>query len=271
MKNYNIYTVLSGNYYKFGLYFLYSLYDVCDIDRINNIFIVNSGLSLGQRKTIKHVFDKVKFIKADKTVKYVNPFVNNNFDETSLKWLSTINLKTIHFRKLLLKRKLVPIFMIDSDMLFLKDIGELINDDFDILTTIRPFKFANQASFILFNTKKSITSEFIDNWIKNMEMSKEVIKETAAFSKTIDEYEKKMKIKKLSFNTTISERGKTPDKLFHISTWGGDVVNKNHYLIHFKRRKVASPNEMIKSRTVGRGFQEYIEKYDTIIDNLENN
>lgn len=248
MMNYNIYTILNFDYFRFGKYLLLSIYDVCDLNKIDNIYIVDVGLSDEQRQEIDK-FDKVILIN-DK----------NNYEYDGVageQWLDIIDLKTKNLIKLLKNKENYPICMIDSDMILIKDIYELFDAKYDIITNHRDIfenMYPNQASFVILNNDSFISSGFAERWRQNMQTEEHTWKETPAFSKTIQEYKNKLKINTIKFSELICENGN------RLKTGFDDP-----YLLHFKGTSSItsiSIDEIIDARIDKRQFRSYVEKYD---------
>ena len=60
----NIYTVINDAYWKFGQIFIKSLHDKVNLDRINKIFISDTGLTQQQIEYLK-TYPKIEIVNTD--------------------------------------------------------------------------------------------------------------------------------------------------------------------------------------------------------------
>ena len=188
---YSVFTILNSVYMKFGKIWLNSMHDNVDMNKIENIFIGDTGLNDNDKKYLEK-FNKVKIINTDVSD------TDGDFKMWDNKWHNSVSQKTKLFRELV-KTQDLPIIMLDADLLFLKDISCLINSDYDIQVCFRnherrekPHPMDYLASYVCVNNKKSL--KFLDAWIDMIENSDSVeingnlitAKETPCLCKTVE-------------------------------------------------------------------------------------
>ena len=234
---YSIYTVLNSAYLTFGKVFLNSLYDKIDMNQVQYIFILDTGLSDEDREFISKN-DKVKIIDSGVT--------------TSLKggtedkeWTQTVVLKTYALRELLKTYDdLFPIVMIDSDCMFIRDISELLNTDYDLQICHRENHGTPLlGSYVSFNDKDKCMS-FLDKWIERIPQIKTPWKESPALSQIYEENSDEYNIE------LVSEK--------KVSSYTPEDMEDTH-IIHFKSmNNHKTAEETIQKRIFDRGFGDYI-------------
>ena len=190
-EKYSVYTILNSVYMKFGKIWINSLYDKVDTDNIENIFIGDTGLNESDKEYLQK-YDKVKIIDTNISD------IDTDFKMWDNKWHNSVSKKTKLFRELASTQDL-PIIMLDADLLFLKDIGCLIDPEYDIQVCFRNHERRENrhpldylASYVCINNKKAL--EFLDTWIQmiddlqNVKVHGDLIqaKETPCLCKTIE-------------------------------------------------------------------------------------
>ena len=193
MNKYNVFTILNSSYIKFGKIWINSLYDKVDINKIENIFIGDTGLNKEDKNYLQK-YDKVKIINTNISD------TDTEFKTWGDKWHNSVSQKTKLFRELI-KTQNLPVIMLDVDLLFLKDINSLINLNYDIQICFRNHKRRERphpmdylASYVCVNNKKAL--QFLDTWInmidnsENIKINGELIeaKETPCLCKTVEIY-----------------------------------------------------------------------------------
>ena len=191
-KKYSVYTILNSVYMKyFGKIFINSLYDKVDVDKIETIYIGDTGLNDYDIEYLSK-FDKVKIVSTDISDK------DGGFAMWDDKWHNSVSQKTKLLRELV-KTESLPIVMLDADLLFLKDISSLIDDDYDIQVCFRnherretPHQMDYLASYVSVNNKSGL--KFLDKWIDMIDNSDSInyrgnliqAKETPCLCKTVE-------------------------------------------------------------------------------------
>ena len=194
-EKYSVYTILNSVYMKFGKIWINSMYDKVDMDKIETIFIGDTGLSEDDKKYLQK-YDKVKIIDTNISD------TDTEFKMWDDKWHNSVSQKTKLFRELVRTQDL-PIIMLDADLLFLKDISCLIDAEYDIQVCFRNHERREVkhsmdylASYVCANDKKAL--KFLDTWIdmidnsQNVEIGGNLInaKETPCLCKTVEFYGK---------------------------------------------------------------------------------
>lgn len=236
---YNIFTTLNSGYYKFGQIFINSLYKNINLNKVNKIYIADTGLNLNHKKYLMS-FDKVEIINT-----------NTFTEDTSLwskDWLDNVSLKTKTLKQLCTSEDL-PIIMIDVDCMFVKDFFDLIDLNYDLQICYREnSNVPYLGSFVSVNNKNAIP--FIEKWINTINTWKGTPKESPALSKMVEQYKNKFKIKNIL------------DKKISCYCDSNEMTKWGVYIVHFKsRKKSTSFEEDFKDRVSVRGFDEYIKNY----------
>lgn len=199
-KLYNILIILNDGYFDLGKIFLNSFYKNCNLDKVNKIYIGDTGLNDKNQIFLKTTYNKVEIINTGYSTK------NNTIH--SKDWVKSVSQKT----RLLLdlaKIKDETIILMDVDMVILDDFSHIIDTDYDIQVCKRenPAKRAPVidknyfilkyiASFLVINNKNSI--QFLESWIEKMHflINKKIIPpfETPALCLVIEDFKNIIKI-----------------------------------------------------------------------------
>lgn len=244
---YSIYTVLNSAYLTFGKVFLNSLYDKLDNSKVKYIFIVDTGLTDEDRLFLSKN-DKVKIIDSGVTT-------NLKGGTEDKEWTQTVVLKTYVLRELLKTYDdLFPIVMIDSDCMFIKDISDLINTDYDLQICHRQNpQTPLLGSYVSFNNKDKCMS-FLDKWIDRIPQIETPWKESPALSQIYSENKEKYNIELIPENK--------------VSSYTTDDINHTH-IIHFKSMSNnKTVEETIRKRIFDRGFGPYIKENNYLEDEI---
>jgi len=167
---YSIFFTINSVYFPFGKIFLRSLYEKVDMDKVERVFVSDTGLLPDQKEFILS-FDKVNIIENASGIK-----VHDFGGPWSKSWHQNVSSKTITLRKIASNN--TPIVMIDADCMFVKDISSIVDLHYDIQICDRPAKRATKTksncigSFISINNEKSLS--FLDRWIDNMNSIKKI-------------------------------------------------------------------------------------------------
>jgi len=159
---YNMFTVLNSAYMLFGKIWLNSLYENTSQDKINKVFILDTGLTDDDVAYLKK-FNKVEIVTSDIDFKETsNALLKNSI------WLQHVLRKTKFFRKVLREGN-IPLVMVDSDCMFLKDFDEHINSDYDVQVCNRSYHDHDNwiASFFVANNVDNGLL-FMNLWISRM-------------------------------------------------------------------------------------------------------
>lgn len=206
---YNIFTVLNEGYERFGILFLSSIIDRLDLEKIENIFVYDTGLSEQTKKKFS-IFQKVKIINSGIAT-------NSDTKVHGKTWQENVYSKAKLLRECVIKQEeFLPTIMVDADSIFVNEFYNLIDFEKDLVLCRRSSRgraknhISNSShigSFFAINkkTKKSLT--FLENWIAKIEKSihedlnstgQYVAKESPALSDTYEEMKGELKIQELS-------------------------------------------------------------------------
>ena len=183
---YNIMVVLNSSYFNFGKVFINSLYDNVNVDNIDTIFIVNTGLSK---------FDKEYFRKFDKVYIHDTGLESDYNDGGSFGtgWQKSVGCKTIVLKSLLEQTNL-PIVMIDGDCIFVKDFSYIIDNSYDIQSCKRISNVPYLASFVIAHNSKNCL-KFLDKWIELISQKPiDVPRESPSLGETVLELKDEVKV-----------------------------------------------------------------------------
>ena len=163
---YNLFTILNHAYIPFGKIWLNSMRDKINMNNVNNIFVVDTGLT-EEDKTFLNQYDKVDILESDIDIKRTS---NSNI--TNSLWLQHVLRKTVYLHKLIdrLPEENFPIVMIDNDTMFLGDIEEFLDNSYDLQVCLRSYhkeKAAWIASFFVAHNKEK-SKKFLEEWIQEI-------------------------------------------------------------------------------------------------------
>ena len=161
---YNLFTVLNSAYMPFGKIWINSLYKNVNLEQINKIFILDTGLKQDELGFLK-TFDKVEIVVSD----LAEERTSNASTRESI-WLQHVLRKTKYFRKVLKNSSEdTPLIMVDSDCCFLGDFFHLLDKETDVLVCNRSYKEEDNwiASFFVANNSNN-GKLFMDAWIRRM-------------------------------------------------------------------------------------------------------
>jgi hypothetical protein len=247
---YNILTIASKSYYPFLDVFLNSLFENCDTEKINKIYIVAVDLD-----------DYINFLYKSNKIVYLT---NDNKDEYggvhSNGWYNTTKLKTEYLKDILNE---IPegesLLMIDSDTVFLNDIYDVINKDYDIQITqmsdgahisASGILILHIACFMIFNNIEKSKS-FVEKWISNkqklLEDKKRKPHETPAMNQVINDkgFIKDFKIQSLDDRIVCADCAVYPNtKIIHFKSDGMDKKSPlQNFIDRFSKIKCFDENQ----------------------------
>lgn len=183
MNRYNVMTVLNGDYFDFGKMFVNSFYHVMNLDHLNKLYIYDTGLTQ-KNKDYLAGFPKLEIISTGMATKHVNLHDQD--------WCKNVYSKTAYLLQVVEKDQL-PVFMVDSDCMFVKDFLEVVPEDKDFVVCQREsgsFCEYIASFFAVINVEKA--KEFITDWRREMYYGTEDHKESPALSRLI--YENKYEV-----------------------------------------------------------------------------
>ena len=228
--------MLNDSYFKFGLIFLNSLYKNTNIDYINKIIINNIGLSENNKELLINKFDKIKFFETNKNI-----IVDEVHSE---EWLEALTMKTKILLEVIKDKENLPLVLMDSDMLILKNFNKFIKPKYDIqickLKTpgyrddLSFKKITHIACFLIINDNNINMLNFMQDWINeiNYMVNKKCIPayETPAMNKIIDKYKNILNIGDLNIDKVATNREfiKHTSHIIHMKS-DGNRKGGNHF------------------------------------------
>ena len=194
---YNIFTVLNEGYERFGILFLSSIIDRLDLEKIDNIFVYDTGLSKETKKKFS-LFQKVKIIDSGLET-------DSDTKVHGKTWQKNVYSKAKLLKRCVIDQKqFYPTIMIDADSIFVNEFYNLIDLEKDLVLCKRSMRgrannhISNSShigSFFSFNKRNEKTLKFLDNWVAKIENSinidsntgQYIAKESPALSQTYEE------------------------------------------------------------------------------------
>ena len=231
MTQYNLLIMLNDPYVNLYIIFKF-LHKNTDLNNLNKIIVNNIGLS-DKNKILKNKYNKQNIMKQIKSLAF---YCN------SQEWFESLTYKTKSLLQIISNKDNLPIIMIDTDMLFLKDFNKFINTFNDIQVCKREFESPRKdinlsmkyiASYLIINKNNQKVISFLNDWIKEIEnMIKKKLKpayETPSMCKMIEKYNNILKIDELD------ERKISCDKkyienithIIHMKSMGNEEGNGN--------------------------------------------
>jgi hypothetical protein len=183
---------------------------------VKRVFIVDTGLEDYQKEYFEK-FEKVYIYDSGLKTDF------NDGGAWGKGWQENVGSKTIIFRHLL-ELTDIPMMMIDGDCVFVKDLYELIDDNYDIQLCRRHSGTPYLGSFVIGQPRQK-TLEFISNWITRIATKPtNVPRESPSLSEVADEYSDTLSI------------GDIPRIL--VSTHNESEFCDDTYIIHLKSATV---------------------------------
>jgi hypothetical protein len=246
VNKYDIYFVLNSAYIKFGKIFLESLYDKVDMNNVRNIYLSDTGLNEND----------IKYVQSFDNVKVVDSGIVTNFEGGSWgkDWHDTVASKTIILKELLSNNDL-PIVMVDGDCMFIDDIHDVVDDNYDIQICHRPNvpHCPYLASFVVLQPNQN-SRTFLDRWIEIIDSTRVVenglikAKESPALGFTVSELMSQVSIGNVEFDVVSVTEAK-------------NITDKTK-IVHFKGSSISKDfEELYQKRVTSRGFEEMVDKY----------
>jgi len=171
------------------------------LKKINKIIVNNIGLS---EENIKFLltFDKVEIHQSEVNIK--SAIVHSE------EWLKALTMKTKKLLNIVQKKDNLPVVMIDSDCLVVKDFSHVIDSNYDIQICKREYpshrpdlniKMKYIGSFAIINNNRPECIRFLEDWINEIQtMGEKKFKpayESPSLCYVIENYRKKLKIQEL--------------------------------------------------------------------------
>lgn len=217
---YNITTVSNSSYFLFLKVWIDSLYDKINLNNINNIYIIDTGLKSEEKKYLS-LFPKVNLLDTE---------INVQFDTLHGKGWSDSNYAKLPAIKKIIKQDLVPTYFIDVDSVFNIDFTEILDfsSDITVCNTLDRTSYFNSeliGSFYGFNSIDK-AEKIIDEWYDLIINSKKIstkFRESPALSIFWKENKEKYKFHSIS-ESIISANLLSPKRekvyIYHMKSEG---------------------------------------------------
>lgn len=191
ISKYNILTVCNETYSTFLRVWVRSLYDKLDLNRIENIYVVDTGMSQEQRALLTD-YEKVSIIQTN-----INSTSKSVHDEG---WKKSTFCKLPFIKDVLVKDN-IPCVFVDVDCIFNKDFSDLIDSNVkkkvDFIgcdTTCRGIKSSSSliGSFYVFLNSRKKTIRFLEDWYDKIKNDTKITtdwRESPALTKIVTEYQ----------------------------------------------------------------------------------
>jgi len=210
---YNMMVVFNSSYFPFGRLWINSLYEKNDMSKVDNVFIVDTGLTEEQRKYFLSKGEEVFIYDTKLKTDY------NNGGAWGKGWQENVGSKTIVFKHLLEITKM-PLVMVDGDCIFVKDISSLIDSNYDIQLCKRDAGTPYLGSFVIGQPTK-VTSKFMQKWIERIDTKPtNVPRESPSLSEVAEENRSLLKIGDI-------------DRILVSTHWESEFSDDTH-IIHLK-------------------------------------
>ena len=250
---YNILLMLNDSYINFGLIFLNSLYKNNNINNIDKIIINNIGLTNENKNLLLKKFNKIEFFESNKNI--------NVHKVHSQEWLEALTMKTKILLEIIKNKTNLPIVLIDSDMLILKNFDIFIDTKYDIqiCKCKNPYsrndlpikKLDYIACFVVINNNNNNVINFMNDWINEIkEMFNKKLRpayETPSMCKMINKYKSILNIGDLEQDKIASDIEYIEDKshIIHMRSQG-NAGNQNHFDFRISNIKNLKKEEILK-------------------------
>tara|TARA_R110001583_G_scaffold2725_10_gene19069 strand:+ start:12585 stop:13322 length:738 start_codon:yes stop_codon:yes gene_type:complete len=240
MIKYSVLTLANKSYFKFLQILVNSFLEKCDLSKVNNFFIIDTGLTLDQLNYLKNKHDLIKIISSELQTDYEGgPWGKD--------WLSNVTNKTSFFSQLFEHIK-SPLMMLDSDMMITSDLYSLIKLGGDVQVCIRPnhtTKYIGSYCLAL-DYKKS--NKFIYDWSQEVQSTNIKPPESPSLVKMVGKYKNELDI--IEINESI------------VNEMDPNNVTDKTKIVHFKGSDLINDLEFQYNKRIDkRGWKSYVEKY----------
>jgi hypothetical protein len=164
----NLLTLFNSQYLPFAKIFFNSLLKLDDYNKIDKIYVINTGLSEGDLDIIKNISSKVVFLES-KTTKYDQVKLH------SKEWVSLVSNK-VHVFLDLINKGVAPLLLVDIDSYFRENFLHLLNFENDIVVCGRAkqvrnkykYKLTHISSFFAVRNNSEPVKLFLESWVDEM-------------------------------------------------------------------------------------------------------
>ena len=179
VDKYNIFTVCNPDYVPFLSLFMCSLYDNVDLEPIDQIIVVNFGLSTELQEYFTQTFPKLSFLNAEEMVKS---------DAVHDSGWSKVTYSKVPYLKKVCETTKIPTLMVDVDSVFIGDISLRVREyvgDFVVCDRDREgFSKYIGSYFMVLNMDHA--TEFLTDWSTETLSGDEKHKESPALSRLVE-------------------------------------------------------------------------------------
>tara|TARA_R110000823_G_scaffold276629_3_gene395184 strand:- start:208 stop:930 length:723 start_codon:yes stop_codon:yes gene_type:complete len=237
---YSIQTTSDYSYFVFLKIFVNSILDKCDLNQLNKIYIIDTGMDSNQLEYLKERSLQIEII----TTGLSTNFKGGTWGED---WQKNVKGKTVHLYDTI-SRIQEPLLMLDADMMITSDLYPLLKLGGDLQVCVRPGNSVKYIGSYFFSLNPSKTLPFIKEWKDLTQNSKgKGAHESPALSKTVEKYKSQLNIIEIE----------------------QDIVNRINYpaldktiIVHFKGTRLSDDiNESMHARLIDRGWSKEIEAY----------
>ena len=241
----NILTVLNDYYASYGRMFFHSLSKISDYEKINKIYVIDTGLS----HEIKREFDPTAFrsltLPIYSKIKIIESPVHHVMTSHNTRdWREVVDTKVKGLIKLVEANEL-PICMIDIDCYFKENFLDEIDSSCDINVCKRrePATFRGDITmshigsfFVANNNERAL--EFLYSWVEEMKQMDDTHIETPALCNLLERHENDPS------NTFPEYTGRRALKIKHLDQ---DIISSNKLteeskIIHLKSQGTGYPS-----------------------------
>lgn len=249
VTRYSILTSLNSAYFEFGKVWLNSLIDKVDINKLDYIFIADTGLTPDHKVYFKNKNSKVMFIDTGMKTSLQGGIHGKE-------WLDVVCNKTKILNHVYKSYK-NSIVMTDADCMFVKDISNLVDRGWDLQACFRGWNHQHASflgSFIVLNTDAG--SEFVDKWYEEQSTIVTPNKESPALTKAVIKH-----TSALFYDRSSKYKvGVVEDKIVNCNFKEEEIDNTS--IIHFKS---GGSTKDMKQRILGgikkSGYFDIAERY----------
>lgn len=212
---YSIITTCDSGYFPFLKILVDSTFEVCDVTKIYNFIVVDTGLIDEQREYLLNKSDVIKLKKTNMDTKFKGGVWGDD-------WIQNVKSKTVTLAEIVSQID-HPLLMLDADMKVLRDLNGLMDYKGDLQVCFRPNNRTNYIGsfFFVMNPQKCL--EFIKHWrdTTNNSNSKTAM-ESPALGVSIDKFEKSLDIVK------------HPECLVNVVS--KKLLKDDSFLVHYKSK-----------------------------------
>lgn len=211
--NYSIITTCDKGYFPFLEILTDSISEICDLSKINNFFIVDTGLTLEQRQYLLGKLSMVTFIETDLQTNFEGGIWGDD-------WAINVGSKTVTLYETL-KELDHSLLMLDADMEVLRDLKDLKNYGGDIQVCYRPNNSTKYIGSYFFALNPLKALPFVKKW-KDITLKSDKSKafESPALVRTIEEFKNQINIVELN------------EEL--VNVYKSSLLVEDSFLIHYK-------------------------------------